>query len=91
MSECSAFFDEIRGKGPTFTERRKNWNLVDSKFPTLHVMEWDDAVTLSIRVLCSRWVLTICLWIISYILAMVQVMFGGLLTLLIFIPMWIGR
>ena len=91
MNELGNLFNEIRGTVSPLQERRINWDLARSEPSVLHVMEWDDAVTISIRVLCSRWILTIFLWMISYILAMIQLMYGGILTLFIFIPLWIGR
>ena len=54
---------------------------------------WDDAVSLGIKVLCARWSLTIFLWMISYLLVMLQIISNGSFipfTILVFIPMWIG-
>ena len=92
MDEFGAWVSEIWGVLPYATERRKASLLVQSTLAVnADVLQWDDAVTLGIRVLCSRWALTICLWMISYVLVMVEVMFGGVLTIIIFLPMWIGR
>ena len=90
MNELGTFFDDIRGKASASTERWKNWDLAKPTLP-LNYMEWEDAVTIGIRVLCSRWLLTVCLWIISYILGMIQVMCGGIMIFFIFLPLWLGR
>lgn len=91
MDEFGAWVSEIWGVLPYATERRKASLLVQSTLAVnADVLQWDDAVTLGIRVLCSRWALTICLWMISYVLVMVEVMCGGVLTIIIFLPMWIG-
>ena len=84
--ELDKFFREIRGL-PYNTFENLSSRHSDPTF------EIDDAVTLGIKVLCARWSLTIFLWMISYLLVMLQVISNGTLvssTALLFLPMWTG-